>query len=181
MSLKFSGEVVIAVEESPEGAVLMDYLFCQLSKSYTVANFSQNTLSLLPQKQTSSPLILLTDAKSISLPQSTPLLIIAGETALDFTPSPAVSVILHLQNFNKKRISSLRRQNIPVISCGASGAATVTFSSCTEDRVAVALQRGIENIGGQAVEPMELLLPASPNGLPQHFPLYLAAILLKLT
>lgn len=146
-----------------------------------MAEFAENALILQSKDPLAAPLILLTTAKSISLPPNTPLLIIAGEEAADFTPSPLVSVILHLQSFNIKRIAALQRQNIPVISCGVSGSATVTFSSYGEDSVAVALQRAIENVHGQAVEPMELLLPAPSPELPSHFPLYLAAILLKLS
>lgn len=64
---------------------------------------------------------------------------------------------------NQKQLERLAEAGIPAVTCGMSGKDTFTFSSKSEGRYAVSLQRSILLPGGRSIEPQEILLTLPPN------------------
>lgn len=57
-----------------------------------------------------------------------------------------------------EQIAKLAEMKVPTVVCGMSSKDTVTFSSFSDSAAAVSLQRTVEKIDGEFVEPMEITL-----------------------
>lgn len=59
---------------------------------------------------------------------------------------------------NKSQLESALKQGIRTITCGLSSTATISFSSETEEKLTVSLNRGITALSGKIIEPLEIPL-----------------------
>lgn len=57
---------------------------------------------------------------------------------------------------NGLQLAELSELQIPVLTCGMRPKDTLTYSSCGQDNVVIALQRTITTVDGSRVEPLEL-------------------------
>ena len=83
-----------------------------------------------------------------------------------------------LNSANSDDIETAKRSGGEVISCGLSLRDTVTFSSFTDDRCVISIQRPITRFDGRTVEPFEL--PLSVNEGDDRYAILSANLLLIL-
>lgn len=57
---------------------------------------------------------------------------------------------------NKTQLESAMQQGIRTITCGLGTTATISFSSETEEKLTVSLNRGITALSGKNIEPLEI-------------------------
>lgn len=65
---------------------------------------------------------------------------------------------------NKTQLESVLKHGIRTITCGIGSTATISFSSETEEKLTVSLNRGITALSGKTIEPLEIPLEKEDFG-----------------
>ena len=59
---------------------------------------------------------------------------------------------------NATQLKAIQKRGIRAVTCGTSTTATISFSSETEEKLTVSLNRGITALSGRTIEPLEFPL-----------------------
>ena len=62
------------------------------------------------------------------------------------------------ESSNQNALNILKHNNIPTIVCGTSNTDTITFSSITDDKALISVQRQIKTTNGRIIEPCEIAI-----------------------
>lgn len=154
---------------------LAEFLLRNLSKFFHVCLYHSPD-SILEFGEGEELLVIETGSVHRAFSNNTIILLLPGahpETLEAITGS----VFFVVRSSMHAQLRRLAKKGIPAVTCGLSGKDTVTVSSYLENNITVALQRELQTVKGELIEPMELLFQTQGE-TDQHDVLVLASLLL---
>lgn len=124
----------------------------RLSKSYTVTYISRSGFS---KSGSGYNLIVLDSDKPAINVDGSILLMKENGTVPENLPTDITAII---NADNETQLKAVQKKGIRTVTCGTSTTATISFSSETEERLTISLNRGITALSGKAIEPLEFPL-----------------------
>lgn len=147
--------ITVLLAGNPTEAALGRFLFENLSKHYSVSYFSPKNYL---QKGMGENLLLFEVGQVAECQLSPCIVVLKPNCAIEIEDCFEKNTVFILQSEQERYLKSLQRLNFRTITCGASQKDTVTFSSKSEDKIVISLQRPITNLTGENIEPMEIPL-----------------------
>lgn len=152
--------ICIFLTGNDEDSTLYDYFYRQLKDKLSILSITADEILK------SSPESELVLVRTENIPKvNTDFLLVLGKSA-----SP--QAIKNLKNCisaivsseTEKQLKILSKHSVPTITCGLFPKDTVSYTSKTGESIVLSLQRTIEQINGNIIEPFELPFPISGLG-----------------
>lgn len=102
------------------------------------------------------PLILFSSEDFIKMKLNSCIFVFDEDTEIIIPDILCENAVAIINSSSRNQISQFVNTNISVITCGSSQKDTFTYSSYTDDKIVVSLQRSIKSISGKIIEPFEL-------------------------
>lgn len=124
----------------------------RLSKNYTITYINHNCFN---KNGSGYNLIVMDSDKPVINTSGSVLLMKEDGIVPENLPYDIMAII---NADNETQLREVQKQSIRAITCGWSTTDTISFSSETEDKLTVSLNRGITALSGKAIEPLEIPL-----------------------
>lgn len=122
----------------------------RLSKSYTITYINRDSFT----KSGSGYNLIVLDSDKPTINVSGSILLMKENGIVPEKLPADITAIVNADN--KVQLKSALRQGIRTITCGTSATSTISFSSETEEKLTISLNRCITALSGKVIEPLEL-------------------------